>query len=430
MGQIRPPVAPNLPLAPQEYAREYHDRHDNTLRLYFNQVSNAVVELIRLTGTHMSPTLILVDELSDLPAPVLGVISLEDNYTYYFTTTVDLEGSRILCGQNTTLLGTSSENSRIKSTGLTAALITSQWSLPIRSITIEAALALDLDAGGNPNQALDWFGVNFTDCAVVGTIANYTNCVVSDSAFLNSSGLTFDGTADTIAFNATLFNPSGGTMLTLPSTLTVSRRFRVIYSSFVVVGGETGIDASTSAVIPTEGYILDTVNFSGGGTYTAGVPYTDNKVLWTSCRNVINSSNAGYMTMQANATATTIGATNTPTKVAGTTTLASISQKFSHSDNRLTYTGALSRSFKITAVASLASGNNQVIGMYIAKGGTAQTASTGLTTTSGVGKAENALSQLIVELLTNEYVEVFVSNETAVTNITVAYMSVTAEALN
>ncbi len=46
MAQIRPPVAPNLPLAPAQYASEYHDRHDNTLRLYFNQVSNSLQQLL------------------------------------------------------------------------------------------------------------------------------------------------------------------------------------------------------------------------------------------------------------------------------------------------------------------------------------------------------------------------------------------------
>jgi len=41
-------------------------------------------------------------------------------------------------------IGGSSENCRIKSTGLVTALITSVYSLPIRNVTIEAALALDL----------------------------------------------------------------------------------------------------------------------------------------------------------------------------------------------------------------------------------------------------------------------------------------------
>jgi len=68
------------------------------------------------SGTFGSSTLILVDEKSDLPSASGGVITLADNYTYFFTTTVDLTGDRIVAGQNTTIIGGSSENCRIKST--------------------------------------------------------------------------------------------------------------------------------------------------------------------------------------------------------------------------------------------------------------------------------------------------------------------------
>jgi hypothetical protein len=34
----RPPVAPNLPIAPQEYSLVYQDQIYNVLRLYFNQI--------------------------------------------------------------------------------------------------------------------------------------------------------------------------------------------------------------------------------------------------------------------------------------------------------------------------------------------------------------------------------------------------------
>lgn len=379
-----------------------------------------------------SPRLIFVDNKLDLPDPSGGVITLADNYTYFFTTTVDLTGDRLVCGRNTTILGASSENCRIKSTGLVGtALITSEWSLPMRNITIEADVALDLDASVNPAQALDWYGVNFTNCGTVGTIANYGNFIMTDSAFLESDGLTFDGTFGTIGFIQTLFNPAaGGTMVTIPNTATINRRFRIVYSAFVVGAGETGLNVSNTATIPTEGYILDTVNFSGAGTYTTGVTYSDNKSLWVACRGVINSASIGFMTMQANATATTVAATSTYYKAAGTTTLESISQKFSHASNQLTYTGAITRDFRITVTATMTSGNNNELGLRIAKNGTTVSNTTSLNTTSGTGKAEGAVCQGVIQLATNDYIEVFVSNQTAVTDITVTYLSVIAEAIN
>jgi hypothetical protein len=375
---------------------------------------------------------VIVDSTAKLPQSVSGVITLEDNTTYFFTTTIDLLGSRLVCGQNTTILGGSSENCRIKSTGLTGtALITSAWSLPIRSIAFEADIVFNLNANGNANQALDWFGVNVIDSNTVGTIANYTNFIASDCGFLNTQGLTFDGSVGTIGFAQTIFDcKAGGTSIIIPSTATITRRFRIIYSAFVILSGETGINVSSSATIPVEGYILDTVNFSGGGTYTTGVAYTDNKALFSNNRGINNSAEIAYYTMNNNATATTVASSGVAYKVAGTTTSQSVTQKFTNTNNRATYTGAITRAFSVSAVLSCTSGNNNQIGLYIAKNGAILTESEVYITTGGSGRAEGGKIQAILQLVTNDYIEIFVENSTTATNITVTELSVIVEALS
>jgi hypothetical protein len=47
---FRNPVAPNLPLATQEYDRQFQDQFENILRLYFNQLDNAFGSLLGPTG--------------------------------------------------------------------------------------------------------------------------------------------------------------------------------------------------------------------------------------------------------------------------------------------------------------------------------------------------------------------------------------------
>lgn len=376
---------------------------------------------------------VYVEGLSDLPTAVSGVITLADNTTYFITTTVDLLGARLVAGQNTTIIGGSSENCRIKSTGLTGtALITSEWSLPIRNITIEAQTALDLDANGNANQALDWFGVNFTDCTNVGTIANYTNFIAADSALLNSANLTFDGSFGTIGFSQCLFDGRANqTIITLPSTLTITRRFRVIYSSFVVLSGETGINVNTSATIPVDSYILDTVNFSGGGTYISGVPYTDNKALFVNCKGVSNSNEISTYYMNGNATLTDIVTTDVAVKIAGTTTGGSITQKFTNTNNRATYTGALNKTFLVGAVASVTSAStNDQIGFYVAKNGVVITDSEIYVTTNASSRAESVSIQGVVELSTNDYIEIWVENKTDTSDVTVTNLNVIIRAIN
>ena len=44
------PVAPNLPLAPNQYDRQFQDQFENVLRLYFNQLDNSFGSLLGPTG--------------------------------------------------------------------------------------------------------------------------------------------------------------------------------------------------------------------------------------------------------------------------------------------------------------------------------------------------------------------------------------------
>jgi hypothetical protein len=380
---------------------------------------------------------IYVFSLFDLPFPdENNSIPLADNKTYYFVTNVDLDDTYLTAGQNTTILGYSSENCSITSSLQPGeSLINSAWSLPIRNIALSVSgigtSILNLDAAANANQALDWFGVNFTGGSV-GTIANYTNFIMSDSSILaGSDGFTFDGTIGTIAFTQCLFSgfSTSGTYITLPSTLTVSRRFRVNNSSFVCTTGVTGINASTSATISSEGYILFGVNFSGGSTsYTSGITYLDDKALWLVCRGINNTSVIAQYYMQNNATSTTISVSGTYYKVAGTTTAnTAINQKFTHSDNRLTYAGALTRNFKVTASISGSSGNNQNLKFRVAKNGTTDITSQSRQDTAGSGRVDNVVCQWLGSLATNDYIEIFTTNDTSTSAVTVEDLNVIIE---
>ena len=47
---LRPPKAPNLLIAPRDYAAQYQDQLNNALRLYFNQIDNGMGALLSGTG--------------------------------------------------------------------------------------------------------------------------------------------------------------------------------------------------------------------------------------------------------------------------------------------------------------------------------------------------------------------------------------------
>jgi hypothetical protein len=379
-------------------------------------------------GAGSNPGWVWVYSKGDLPAAVAGVITLTAFSTYFFLTNVDLTGDRLVLGDSTVLAGASSENAGIKSTGLTGtAMITSTHSCPMRDITLEADVALDLNAIDS-DQALDWRAVNLSNCPTMGTIAGYGNTIFTDCAILSSANLTFDGTISTVGFDGTVFvGIASQTTIILPATLTLARRFRINHSAIVSFGGATGISVDALTTIPAEGFILRDVNFSGGATYVSGLTEESLKVLWVDCVGLPNSSTAGSLYMENNASATTIAASMTPVKVAGVT-VAGFERKLSHSSNRLTYNGAISRVFVVSASSDSEAANGKQFQFMLYKNGIALPGSSASVTTSGT-KPEHAGIHSMVSLVTGDYVEVWVQNLSDTTNVVVKNMHIVAHSV-
>lgn len=375
-----------------------------------------------------SDFIVYVDSLEKLPAPVSGNIIPLNGYTYIQTTNIDLLGSKIVSNGNIfNYYGTSSETCSLTSTGLGVGipLITSNTTIKLRDITIKNVdTAFDLDKLSV--MALDWEGVNIVNVPNIGVISNFDNFIFTKGTCLNSKGLVFDGTFNTIAFSDSLLQGDGtvGNIISIPSTATVSRRFRVDKCAVIAFGSTVGINVNTSASIQPENYILDTVAFSGGGTYTSGVLFSDNKALFKNNVGVPDSNEICLYSMNGNVTPTVIAATNTPVKVAGTTLNSSISQRFTHTNNRATYIGSTTRVFDIRVALTLTSGNNNQVGCYVAKNGVEINDSEMYVTTNGSGKAENVVVQTLVSLNTNDFIELYTENNTSVTNIVVSDLNV------
>lgn len=374
--------------------------------------------------------LIYVEEKSDFPTPVGGVITLEADKTYILVNDIDLTGDRLVTSGVVNIFGQSSETCILTSTGLGVGvpLLTSTYTVVLEKITIGGVnTAIDIDGTITP-IALDWKAVNFKDVPNIGTIDTCDNFIYDTGAFLNSKGLVFDGTIGTIGINNSLLSGDGlaGNILELTDTLTVTRRFRVNYSSFVATSSTIGINVSTGTTIPTESYILDTVNFGGGGTYLSGVDVTTNKTLFVNCVGIDNTSVNGQMYMNDNATTTTVTATDTFYKVSGTTTSSSENQKYSHTDNRLTNEAIIERKYLVQATLTFTSGNNNVckFGFYDSKIGDIRTPSITKSTANAAGRAENISLHCVVNHSDGDYIELHCSNTTSTTDITVEDMNV------
>lgn len=366
-----------------------------------------------------------VCSLADLPSAIGGVITLLSGVAYYFCGDIDLLGSRLVTGENTCLLGSSSETSFITSTGINAGvpLLTMNYTCPVRHITFR-----DVDTcisiGGDGSAALDWTGVNFLNVPNIGVLGDCDNFIFTKGAFLNSQGLSVTGTIGTVSVDNSLLSGQGtsGAIISISSTANITRRFRIVYSSIIASGLTIAIDADPLATIGTDNYILDTVNFGGGGTYLNGILSDDNRSRFSGCIGIRNTDNLASLWMQDNLTPTVV-ARSTPTKAEGATSPSTINQRFSHSNNRLTYIGALSLSFKAEVQLSLSSGNNQELHVWIAKNGSPVLDSEMHVNTSGNGRTSSFGVQAIIDLSSSDYVELFVANDSSANNITVEQMN-------
>jgi hypothetical protein len=386
------------------------------------------------------PNFVYVRDVNDFPSAISGVRTLLPEVTYFIADIIDLNGDRLVGGANTTILGASSENSILTSTGLGVGvpLLSSIYTTPIRHISInDVDTAISFDGATNPNEmALDWTGVNFVNVPNVGLIKDAVNFIFDKGAFLNSKGLLFDGTIDTIGFGNCLFSGDGlvGNIIEVADTCIINRRFRIIYSSIVAFALTKGIKVGASAGISEESYILDTINFSGGGTYLDGTNHISEKSLFVNCVGIINTESLGSMYMKNNATATVITVQGDRYNIAGTTQVNGINQRFEHdlANNALQYTGIRSKVFHVNLTFTLnPASNNQKYGIYIGvnKGGAIDptadriSESEAYINTPQAGRADAAAIQALVQLDPNDRVYMIVQNTTSTANVTVESMN-------
>ena len=143
-------------------------------------------------------------------------------------------------------------------------------------------------------------------------------------------------------------------------------------------------------------------------------------VTTTGTRVVISSTETlsfATITMAGNATATTIASTATAVKAAGTFVVGDVSSNFTAvTSGRITHTGPQSRHI-INALVTLdaASGSNHLLSIFIAVNGSI--VSTKMTDTVSHGSPRAIATFINIVLDTDDYVEIFVRNESATTNV-------------
>lgn len=124
---------------------------------------------------------------------------------------------------------------------------------------------------------------------------------------------------------------------------------------------------------------------------------------------------------------TTISAADTPVKAAGTTTAYSGNVNFTHTNNRLTYSGDATTKMLVNCTVTMSAATlNDIVRLLVYKNGAAVSPYTGISRKLGTGDDRGAMAiTKIIEMTTDDYVEVWVENLSGSGNVTIDEGNVT-----
>jgi hypothetical protein len=364
---------------------------------------------------------VVVNALSDLPAAVSGVITLAADTLYVQANDINLSTTRLVFSANTVYTGLDSLVVTLDYVGTLPLFTLSNISGSVRDLKVthlNAPLFSFSDTGANALRVtnVSYAGSSIGTFGGSGSGMRLTN--FSGSA--TSGGMQFTGNWRVFIFEPTLSTIAAGSFIDLASAtfdaISITETFLdYVAGSFFLSG------ALASANINTGGFaVISKANLKGAGTALQQVTPDDALFNFTNNNAIRDSRSDGILSLQGNAVATATGA-NTPTLTAGTWVVGPVGQFTGTTGGRLTYIGGKDARLPITFSASLAPTLSTGIAMsaYVAINGVVIANSR----RQGTGSAGGPTSITIPwqhTFSTNDYVELFVENNTNATDILVS----------
>lgn len=387
----------------------------------------------------------VVNAKADFPAAVSGVITLPAGMTYLLTDVIDLTGDRIETAGPVNIIGFSSETSQLTSSDLpiSTPFITTDYSITFSNVCVKDVDTLFAIDGSVNTIYLDWEHFVIQNVPHLGTIESCNDFVFGHGKILNSNGLVFTGNSDRIGFNHSRLsgNDATGDLIRFDEFLTVARQAKLTYVIIDVNDDTTGISVSGDVVIDDESFILDTVKFSGTGTYLGGGFSTNSeKASFNNCVGILNTTAIANIYMLGNTVPTDITAIDDRKTVAGVSSTDGNNQKFTHilARNAMRYDSNVPRLFKIQCTFSETAPNNNILGFYIGvkKGGGAHAPNADfipeseVTITSSGGRPDVGAVHALVILEKNDEVYLMCENNTGANDIVIDYFNMIIERAN
>ncbi|WP_347926351.1 cell wall anchor protein [Pontimicrobium sp. SW4] len=280
---------------------------------------------------------------------------------------------------------------------------------------------------GSGSENLICLATNFIGASSIGSLSSLNIVFFNTGQFIsNASGLTV---SNINSYFMTLFTwtaSNSGTFLNMLGTFNEVQ----LTNSNVNISSGVGIDVSSNPTV-AQGTLFN-VAFAGAGTYVNGyttgsyVGFNFTNDWFVNCPGIPLEADwiADGNLYIAAPIETSITSVNTPVKIAGTTSPLNLFRTESLIDNRLTYVGEKTRFFSYSCALTVTSAsNNQDYSFYIAKNGVILPESKqGRKIATGADKGSITITG-VVQLSPNDYIEVWVENNTGSVNITAESMN-------
>ena len=379
---------------------------DSLLQIYVNSQWQSV-STVKATSN-----LVYVNSLSDLPAPSGSVITLNASKMYIFSGFVNISPNYLnLNGAG--LRGTDPAKDGIMSSVAGGVLRSTGVSVFIENLAV-----IPLSGSTKGYDFADVTGTKFCNlfsgCSVieigissagVGQISGFMAITTNKNYWNCKDGIKITGNVGKFASAYNFITGiTAGSGIEFLSGLTIDDID--LSNNYFIYTGQTGVKVNAGAVIGRGR--MTTNMYRGVTTYLSGFnSYTPE---WEMRQNtyIPNSRAFSSLYMNDNATPTSLPVSSTYYKIAGTS-VTSAQQRFTGSDNRLTYTGKEGITSKILiTIGAKAPANNVDFSIAVAKNGIVIPTPNGSMAASAINQSFQLTLATEADIVQGDYLEVFI----------------------
>ena len=245
---------------------------------------------------------------------------------------------------------------------------------------------------------------------------NGTNYKISYDNFVSGLGVT--------GSIVTTGSGTGTPVLEIDGTTNKIRNITDGSGIITAIDAVDGVEIAHNFTVDSIGEPIMQTSTASSPTFVSIVGGDGINVTTTGTQINIASAELGHyatVTMQGNSDESVIATAGTPVKVAGTFVVGDVSGFTADTTGKITETESGTTRHVINAILSMtaASGTNHQCSIYIALNGSV-IATTRMTNTITAGLSRSMATFANIELTTNDYIEIYVSNDSTTDNLIVS----------